>query len=178
MTKDEVFGILLGKEMYDTVKAKINADDCYDVVRFIVLNELGIIDDDGNYIVSVIDSIKDEVKEEVIAAICDDEDDDTSATNRSSLILLFNPGRRFLLLGDATCASIRDAMENHDLTKCTIKVPHHGSKHSGAVLPHPAHPRQCHGAALRCVRCPVCRVGHRLHLPDQLHPLRPDRADQ
>ena len=36
----------------------------------------------------------------------------------------------------------------------------------------------CHGAALRCVRCPVCRVGHRLHLPDQLHPLRPDRADQ
>ena len=29
-----------------------------------------------------------------------------------------------------------------------------------------------------CVRCPVCRVGHRLHLPDQLHPLRPDRADQ
>ena len=77
MTKDEVFGVLLGKEMYDTVKAKINADDCYDVVRFIVLNELGIIDDDGNYIVSVIDSIKDEVKEEVIAAICDDEDDDT-----------------------------------------------------------------------------------------------------
>ena len=42
----------------------------------------------------------------------------------------------------------------------------------------PAHPRQRHGAALRCVRCPVCRVGHRLHLPDQLHPLRPDRADQ
>lgn len=59
-----------------------------------------------------------------------DEDDDTSATNRSSLILLFNPGRRFLLLGDATCVSIRDAMENHDLTKCTIKVPHHGSKHN------------------------------------------------
>ena len=58
------------------------------------------------------------------------------------------------------------------------RQPHHGSKHSGAVLPHPAHPRQCHGAALRCVRCPVCRVGHRLHLPDQLHPLRPDRADQ
>ena len=78
MTKDEVFGILLGKEMYDTVKAKINADDCYDVVRFIVLNELGIIDDDGNYIPSVMDSIKDEIKEEVIAAICDDEDDDTS----------------------------------------------------------------------------------------------------
>lgn len=76
MTKDEVFGVLLGKEMYDTVKAKINADDCYDVVRFIVLNELEIIDDDGNYITSVMDSIKDEIKEEVIAAIC--EDDDTS----------------------------------------------------------------------------------------------------
>lgn len=59
-----------------------------------------------------------------------DEDDDTSATNRSSLILLFNPGRRFLLLGDATCASIKDAMKHHDLTKCTIKVPHHGSKHN------------------------------------------------
>lgn len=59
-----------------------------------------------------------------------DEDDDTSATNRSSLILLFNPGRRFLLLGDATCASIKEAMKHHDLTKCTIKVPHHGSKHN------------------------------------------------
>ena len=49
---------------------------------------------------------------------------------------------------------------------------------SGAVLPHPAHPRQCHGAALRCLCGPVRRVGHRLHLPDQLHPLRPDRSDQ
>lgn len=76
MTKDEVFGVLLGKEMYDTVKAKINADDCYDVVRFIVLNELGIIDDNGNYIPSVMDSIKDEIKEDVIASICDDDEDD------------------------------------------------------------------------------------------------------
>lgn len=59
-----------------------------------------------------------------------DEDDDESATNKSSLMLLFNPGRRFLLLGDATCASIKDAMNRHDLTNCTIKVPHHGSKHN------------------------------------------------
>lgn len=80
MTKDEVFGVLLGKEMYDTVKAKINADDCYDVVRFIVLNELGIIDDNGNYITSVMDSIKDEIKEEVIEAIyADDEEDDDAS---------------------------------------------------------------------------------------------------
>lgn len=59
-----------------------------------------------------------------------DEDDDLSPTNKSSLMLLFNPGRRFLLFGDATCASITDAMSKHDLTRCTIKVPHHGSKHN------------------------------------------------
>lgn len=60
-----------------------------------------------------------------------DEDDDTSDTNRSSIMLLFTPGEnRYLFLGDATCASITDAMSNHDLTKCKVKVPHHGSKHN------------------------------------------------
>lgn len=59
-----------------------------------------------------------------------DEDDDLSATNKNSLIVLFAPNRKFLLLGDATCASIRDAMEHHDLSQCVIKVPHHGSKHN------------------------------------------------
>lgn len=56
--------------------------------------------------------------------------------------------------------------------------PDHGSQYTGAVLPYPAHPRQRHGAALRCLCRAVRRVGHRLHLPDQLHPLRPDRFDQ
>ena len=32
--------------------------------------------------------------------------------------------------------------------------------------------------ALRRLCCTVCSLGHRLHLPDQLHPLRSDRSDQ
>lgn len=59
-----------------------------------------------------------------------DEDDDPSATNKSSIMLLFNPGPRYLLLGDATCASIKEAMQHHNLTGCIVKVPHHGSKHN------------------------------------------------
>lgn len=60
-----------------------------------------------------------------------DEDDDTSDTNRSSIMLLFTPGNnRYLFLGDATCASIADSMQRHDLTDCKVKIPHHGSKHN------------------------------------------------
>ena len=63
-----------------------------------------------------------------------DEDDDTSITNRSSLILLFEPqgGRRFLFPGDANCASLKMVVEEYgeQLRGCTLKVPHHGSKHN------------------------------------------------
>ena len=63
-----------------------------------------------------------------------DEDDDTSITNRSSLILLFEPpdGRRFLFPGDANCASMKAIIDEcgEQLHGCTLKVPHHGSKHN------------------------------------------------
>ena len=63
-----------------------------------------------------------------------DEDDDPSIPNRSSLILLFEPsdGRRFLLPGDANCASLKAILDEcgEQLRGCTLKVPHHGSKHN------------------------------------------------
>lgn len=65
-------------------------------------------------------SVMDEVKEE-------------SPTNKSSLILLFHPnGRSFLLTGDSCSAAIKDAVQDypHSLPGCTLKVPHHGSKHN------------------------------------------------
>lgn len=63
-----------------------------------------------------------------------DEDDDTSITNRSSLILLFEPpdGRKFLFPGDANCASLKAIVDEcgEQIRGCTLKVPHHGSKHN------------------------------------------------
>ena len=60
MTESEALGMLLGKEIYDSVKNKINADDCYDVIRYIILNELGLLDNKGN----LSESIKNEIREE------------------------------------------------------------------------------------------------------------------
>ena len=60
MTGSEALGMLLGKEIYDSVKNKIDANDCYDVIRYIVLNELGILDNKGN----LSESIKNEIREE------------------------------------------------------------------------------------------------------------------
>ncbi len=59
-----------------------------------------------------------------------------------------------------------------------IGKPHHGSQHPRAVLPDPAHPRRLDVPALCGFRGPVRSLGHRLHLPDQLYPFRPDRSDQ
>ena len=61
MTGSEALGMLLGKEIYDSVKNKIDANDCYDVIRYIVLNELGILDNKGN----LSESIKKEIREEL-----------------------------------------------------------------------------------------------------------------
>ena len=63
----------------------------------------------------------------------DNETDDCSPTNAGSIILLFGPinGHKFLLLGDANRAAITDAISNNvNLSGCSIKVPHHGSKHN------------------------------------------------
>lgn len=63
----------------------------------------------------------------------DNEQDDCSPTNAGSIILLFKPAKdcKFLLLGDANRAAIVDAISNNaNLSGCSIKVPHHGSKHN------------------------------------------------
>ena len=65
-------------------------------------------------------SVMDEVKEE-------------SATNKSSLILLFHPaGRNFLLTGDSCSTALKDVVQKYpqSIPGCTLKVPHHGSKHN------------------------------------------------
>lgn len=65
-------------------------------------------------------SVMDEVKEE-------------SPTNKSSLILLFHPDSRCVLLtGDACSATLKDAVEDYPqlIPGCVLKVPHHGSKHN------------------------------------------------
>lgn len=65
-------------------------------------------------------SVMDEVKEE-------------SPSNKSSLILLFHPaGHNFLLAGDACSASLKDVVKEYPnaIPGCTLKVPHHGSKHN------------------------------------------------
>ncbi|MGN0227049.1 MAG: ComEC/Rec2 family competence protein [Paludibacteraceae bacterium] len=73
-----------------------------------------------------------EMTDEDAKSIIDTEDDDTSATNMSSLILLFNPGRKFLLAGDASRASLMSILsgQTNTLAGAVLKVPHHGSKHN------------------------------------------------
>ena len=65
-------------------------------------------------------------------SVIDTEPDDTSATNMSSVILLFDPGRKFLLTGDASRASINAMLDENEFRfkHCVLKVPHHGSKHN------------------------------------------------
>jgi beta-lactamase superfamily II metal-dependent hydrolase len=63
-----------------------------------------------------------------------DLDDDPSCSNRSSMVLLFAPsdGRHFLFPGDAACISLSPVLREYGsiLKGCTLKVPHHGSKHN------------------------------------------------
>lgn len=62
-----------------------------------------------------------------------DTETETSPTNKASLILLFHPeNRKFLLAGDACARSIHDVVDMYgdDVIGCTLKVPHHGSKHN------------------------------------------------
>lgn len=63
-----------------------------------------------------------------------DLDDDNSCSNRSSIILLFEPpnGRRYLFPGDAACDSLSLVINEYisKIRGCILKVPHHGSKHN------------------------------------------------
>lgn len=56
-----------------------------------------------------------------------------SPTNKASLILLFHlDNRKYLLTGDACSKSIHDVADAYgeEVKGCTLKVPHHGSKHN------------------------------------------------
>ncbi len=62
-----------------------------------------------------------------------DTEKEESPTNKASLILLFHPAnRKFLLAGDACAKSIHDVVDAYgdEIKGCTLKVPHHGSKHN------------------------------------------------
>ena len=76
---------------------------------------------------------EDELPSEEYAQSVMDEEKEESPTNMSSLILLFHPkGRNILLSGDACSATLKDAVEAYpqSVPVCIFKVPHHGSKHN------------------------------------------------
>ena len=58
------------------------------------------------------------------------------------------------------------------------RQPDYGRQHPDSVRHHPHDSRHHDVGPLCCLCRAVFRLGHRLHLPDQLHPLRPDGADQ
>ena len=66
----------------------------------------------------------------------DNESDDNSITNKSSMILCFFPSNeeKFLFLGDATREAIQNIISSPIvqcyIRNCTVKIPHHGSKHN------------------------------------------------
>lgn len=95
----------------------------------IMMSEFKEIADDEDFEEYVDDA---QMTEADAKSVIDTEPDDTSATNMSSLILLFNPGCKFLLTGDTSRASLNAVLDENpnDLKGCVLKVPHHGSKHN------------------------------------------------
>jgi beta-lactamase superfamily II metal-dependent hydrolase len=67
-------------------------------------------------------------------------DDDCSPYNKSSIVLLYEPGdgQKILFTGDACCASLLKMTEDYPRIRDIdfLKVPHHGSKHnlSSAII--------------------------------------------
>ena len=70
-----------------------------------------------------------------LSRVLDDADDDSSNHNRSSIMVLFEPGdgSKSLFTGDASVDSFENMDDSHK-NKCRnvawLKVPHHGSKHN------------------------------------------------
>ena len=73
--------------------------------------------------------------EKCLSQVLEDANDDQSNHNRSSIIVLFEPGdgNKFLFTGDASVDSF-EKMDIPHQNKCKkvtwLKVPHHGSKHN------------------------------------------------
>lgn len=95
----------------------------------IMVSEFAEIEDDKKMEAYVEEA---EVDENKTKSTINAEPDDTSATNMSSVILLFNPGPKFLLTGDASRASLNGMLDENEVQfkHCILKVPHHGSKHN------------------------------------------------
>lgn len=95
----------------------------------IMVSEFAEIEDDKKMEEYVEDAVVDENRTK---SAINAEPDDTSATNMSSVILLFDTGRKFLLTGDASRASINAMLDENEFRfkHCVLKVPHHGSKHN------------------------------------------------
>lgn len=103
------------------------SEDYYSEVVLDMVNNFTELEDEANFEKYDESALPDD--DEARSVI--DEDDDKSITNKSSVMLLFTPGTsRYLFLGDATCASIKDSMNHHNLSNCRVKIPHHGSKHN------------------------------------------------
>lgn len=75
---------------------------------------------------------------ECLSAVLDDDEkswDDKSDHNRSSIVVVFEPGngKKFLFTGDASVDSFENMDETH-IAKCKsvhwLKIPHHGSRHN------------------------------------------------
>ncbi len=90
------------------------------------------VEDEGN---DVIDERTFSAREDCLSQVLDDANDDQSNHNRSSIIVLFEPGdgNKFLFTGDASVESFENMDIPHQ-NKCKnitwLKVPHHGSKHN------------------------------------------------
>lgn len=83
----------------------------------------------------VLDELTFSVREDCLSQVLENANDDQSNHNRSSIIVLFEPGdgNKFLFTGDASVESFENMDIPHQ-NKCKnitwLKVPHHGSKHN------------------------------------------------
>ena len=90
------------------------------------------VEDEGN---DAIDERNFSVRTDCLSQVLEDANDDQSNHNRSSIIVLFEPGdgNKFLFTGDASVDSFEDMdrpHQNKSRNVTWLKVPHHGSKHN------------------------------------------------
>ena len=63
MKPEEAMGMLLGKKIYEQAKNQINAQDAYDVVKAIVLDEVGVYGANREGGPMAFKPLRDEIKE-------------------------------------------------------------------------------------------------------------------
>ena len=106
------------------------SDNLYTECAIGMLEDYAEMKDDPNFEPYDEDSLLDEMSARSVI----DLEDDSSCSNLSSMVLLFAPpgGRHFLFPGDAGCISLSPVIREYAqiLRGCTLKVPHHGSRHN------------------------------------------------